>query len=80
MDALESAIAERSPMAGIGVGLYTEYGPARRMHALRGYLPDGHGAFHGDRPLRHGEIIPVDDALVLYMTKQLENGAVLPQL
>ena len=71
MNALESAIAERSPVAGIGVGLYRDYGPAQRMYILSGYVPDGRGAFHHDQPLQPGETVPVDDGLVLYMTKQL---------
>ena len=75
MEALESAIAERSPVAGIGVGLYPDYGSAQRMYVLRGYVPDGHGAFYGDRPLCPGETVSVDDALVLYMTKQLALNA-----
>jgi len=75
MDALESAIAVRSTLAGIGVGLYTDYGPAQRMYVLRGYVPDGFGAFHRNQPLCPGETVPVDDALVLYMTKQLALNA-----
>ncbi len=71
MDALESRIASRSPVAGLGVGLYTDYGPAQRMYVVRGYVPDGRGAFHGEQPLHPGELVQVDDALVLYMTKQL---------
>jgi len=75
MDALESVIAERSTVVGIGVGLHADYGPAQRMYVLRGYVPDGWGAFYQDRPLRPAKSVPVDDALVLYMTKRLADGA-----
>lgn len=71
MDALEEAIAERSAVAGIGVGLYADYGAAQRMYVLRGYVPDGRGAFYVSQPLHPGETVPVDDGLVLFMTKQL---------
>lgn len=74
MEALESEIAERSSVAGIGVGLYADYGPAQRMYVLRGYVPDGRGAFYQDRPLQPPAPVPVDDALVLYMTKRLASG------
>ncbi len=74
MDALESAIAERSSVVGIGVGLYADYGPAQRMYVLRGYVPDGRGAFYQDRPIRPANPVPVDDALVLYLTKRLADG------
>jgi GNAT superfamily N-acetyltransferase len=74
MDALESAIAERSSVVGIGVGLYANYGPAQRMYVLRGYVPDGRGAFYQDQPLQPSNLVPVDDALVLYMTKRLASG------
>jgi len=73
MDRLEAVIAERSGVAGIGVGLYTEYGPAQRMYVLRGYVPDGHGAFCGDEPAAAGERVRVDDSLVLFMTRRLTD-------
>jgi hypothetical protein len=74
MDALERTIAERSAVAGIGVGLYADHGAAQRMYILRGYVPDGRGAFCMSRPLHPGKTVPVDDSLVLFMTKQLANG------
>lgn len=76
MDVLESMIAERSTVVGIGVGLHADYGPAQRMYVLRGYVPDGRGAFYQDRPLRPAISVPVDDALVLYLTKGLADGVV----
>ena len=43
MDEAETLIRERSVEAGIGVGMYADYGPAQRMYVLRGYVPDGLG-------------------------------------
>lgn len=71
MDVAEARIAERSPVAGIGVGLYPDYGPAQRLYVLRGYVPDGRGLTVHTQPVRPGDHVVVDDDLVLYFTKQL---------
>jgi GNAT superfamily N-acetyltransferase len=71
MDEAERRIAERGDVAGIGVGLYDDYGPAQRMYVLRGYVPDGRGASHRNLPVRAGETIPADDDLVIHLTKRL---------
>jgi ribosomal protein S18 acetylase RimI-like enzyme len=71
MDEAERIIAERSPVAGIGVGLYGDYGPAQRMYVLRGYVPEGRGIVHRDHPVRGGETVRADDDLVLHLTKML---------
>jgi GNAT superfamily N-acetyltransferase len=70
MDVAEARIAARSPLAGIGVGMYPDYGPAQRLYVLRGYVPDGRGLSSGG-PVRYGDQVTVDDDLVLYFTKQL---------
>jgi ribosomal protein S18 acetylase RimI-like enzyme len=71
MDEAEGRVAERSPVAGIGVGVTADYGAAQVLYVRRGYLPDGRGLFQDDRHVRHGERIRVDDSLVLYFTRQL---------
>jgi hypothetical protein len=58
-------------VAGIGVGLYDDYGPAQRMYVLRGYVPDGRGASHRNLPVRGGETVPADDDLVIHLTRRL---------
>ena len=40
LDRAEALIAERSPIAGIGVGLFADYGAAQRMYPRRGYVPN----------------------------------------
>lgn len=71
MDVAEARQAERAPVAGIGVGLYADYGPAHAMYLARGYRPDGHGvAYHG-RTVAPGGEVRVDDALALMLTKPL---------
>ena len=71
MDTAESEIANRSPNAGIGVGMTPDYGAAQRLYVLRGYIPDGHGLFYRGHPIEYGEAITVDDTMALYLTKKL---------
>jgi len=71
MDAVEATILQRSTMAGIGVGMYPDYGAAQRLYVLRGYVPDGRGLSYHNRTLQYGEPVLNDDDLVLYFTKQL---------
>ena len=74
MDKAESEIAHVSSIAGIGVGMTADYGAAQRLYVLRGYIPDGRGLHHKDRPLHYGEQLLVDDDLALYFTKELRSS------
>jgi GNAT superfamily N-acetyltransferase len=71
MDEAEEIIAERSPVAGIGVGMTADYGAAQRLYVKRGYVPDGRGLTYDGRVLEYGERTNNDDSLVLYFTKTL---------
>lgn len=71
MDTAESTIVMRSPVAGIGVGLYADYGAAQRLYTRRGYIPDGRGISYDNKPIVKGETHPVDDSMVLHFTKRL---------
>jgi GNAT superfamily N-acetyltransferase len=71
MDAAEMQILERSPTAGLGVGLTSDYGPAQVLYVRRGYVPDGRGLFQAGRHLKHGDRAVVDDGLTLYLTRAL---------
>jgi ribosomal protein S18 acetylase RimI-like enzyme len=73
LDAAEGRIAERAQIAGIGVGLTADYGPAQALYVKRGYVPDGRGAVSHGAFIRYGESISVDDDLVLYLTRVLET-------
>ena len=71
MDEAEKRISERSRVAGIGVGMFQDYGAAQRMYILRGYVPDTLGLFYKGQHVILGQEIRVDDELVLYLTKEL---------
>jgi GNAT superfamily N-acetyltransferase len=71
MDAAEQLIATRSDTAGIMVGLFDAYGPAQRLYASRGYIPDGRGCCHLHRPLTLGETVTIDHDLLLWLTKDV---------
>lgn len=70
MDEAEKRIYERSKIAGIGVGLYADYGPAQRMYIRRGYIPDGRGLMYNNHAVNPGIDVFVDDDLLLYFTKE----------
>ena len=73
MDAAENlARAKGHPRIGITVGLFAEYGPAQRMYARRGYVPDGRGVCRGATPVREGETVTVDHGLLLWLIKDLD--------
>jgi GNAT superfamily N-acetyltransferase len=73
MDAAEAKVAERSPVVGIGVGLYPDYGQAQRMYVRRGYLPDGRGLIYDGRQVPPMETIRNDDSATLMFTKDLSQ-------
>lgn len=72
MNQAEREIAKVSCVAGIGVGMTSDYGAAQRLYVLRGYVPDGLGLQAKDHYVRYGEQINVDDDLALYLTKDLQ--------
>jgi GNAT superfamily N-acetyltransferase len=71
LDECEAWIAERSEMAGIGVGLHPGYNAAQRLYVRRGYVPDGRGVTSHGCYVQEGELIAFDDDLVLWLTKPL---------
>lgn len=56
---------------GIGVGLYQDYGNAQRLYFKLGYIPDGNGVSYQDHLVVPGNKYPVDDELILWLTKKL---------
>lgn len=56
---------------GIGVGLYKDYGNAQRLYFKLGYIPDGNGVSYKEHLVVPGNKYPVDDELILWLTKKL---------
>jgi ribosomal protein S18 acetylase RimI-like enzyme len=77
VDEAEARIFARSPVAGIGVGLYAHYGPAQRMYVRRGYVPDGLGLYYQEHHVAAGQDVRVDDELNLYFIKECRQGITL---
>jgi GNAT superfamily N-acetyltransferase len=75
LDEAEAIAARRAPGIGLSVGVYEAYGPAQRLYARRGYLPDGRGATYRHRPLLGGEEVRVDDYLALHLIRPLRADA-----
>jgi GNAT superfamily N-acetyltransferase len=73
LEAVEQLISKRSSQAGICVALFDAYGPAQRLYAKRGYLPDGRGACHRFTPLQRGDVITLDDDHLLWLVKDLRR-------
>jgi ribosomal protein S18 acetylase RimI-like enzyme len=72
IDRAEEIIKEHSEFAGIGVGLYSDYGVAQVMYIKRGYVPDGKGIYKNSSYINAGENIIIDDEVVLYLLKKLK--------
>lgn len=71
MDTAEAVAAERSGLVYLAVGLHSFYGPAQRLYARRGYVPDGSGVWYGDKPCEPYRSYCNDDELNLYLVKNL---------
>lgn len=71
MDKAEEVIKERSDTAGIGVGLYSDYGHAQILYAKRGYVPDGKGIHNTQRYIEYGEKVAIDHDVALYLIKKM---------
>ena len=71
MDTAERIAARYADTVYLGVGLHSGYGSAQRMYVKRGYIPDGTGAWYGDRVCEPYASCANDDDLVLYLSKKL---------
>ncbi len=73
MDEAENRIRVQSNLAGIGVGMYKDYGPAQILYNRRNYIPDGNGLILNSKPIKYGESIIMNDGVILFFTKNLKE-------
>lgn len=71
LDVAESLAKTYSHRVFLGVGLHQGYGMAQRLYVKRGYLPEGKGLYYDHTPVIPYRSYPIDDALILYMYKDL---------
>lgn len=64
---------EGYPTVGIGVGLYEDYGPAQKLYQKLGFKAIGHAITYKGQPVVPGEKYLVDDELIYWMIKELNN-------
>lgn len=70
--ALEDSARENNySLVGLGVGLYPDYGSAQRLYIKMGYVPNGLGITYQNEAVIPGASYPVDDELLLWLTKLL---------
>ncbi len=71
MNEAEKRIKEKSDIAGIRVGLISDYGAAQILYVKRGYIPDGLGLYYRENQMKYGDKLNVDDDLTIGFTKML---------
>jgi GNAT superfamily N-acetyltransferase len=69
----ESARIGGHLQVGIGVGLYRDYGTAQRLYSRLGYILDGTGVSYKNVSVEPGSQVNVDDDLVIWMLRDLEE-------
>ena len=72
LDFAENLVAKNYGTICLGVGLHSGYGQAQRIYVKRGYIPDGTGVWYSDKKAESYKPYPIDDDLVLYMSKKLK--------
>src|SRR5579862_1370972 len=73
LERTEQEIAQRSPLAGICVGISDSYGPAQRLYAKRGFVPDGRSVCHPHEPIKDGESVTIGPDLLLWLVKEVSS-------
>ncbi|MCF7919509.1 MAG: GNAT family N-acetyltransferase [Candidatus Cloacimonetes bacterium] len=74
MDVAEARIKEKDySIAGIGVGLYSDYGIAQKMYIDRGYNFDTRGLMYNGEQVPPGTQTIADDNLTLFLLKKVRR-------
>jgi GNAT superfamily N-acetyltransferase len=76
LEAVEEHIQSRGfKTIGIAVGITPDFGPAQRLYATRGYVPDGSGLWHNGVLVKKGQTITLNDRTNIMMLKVLERSS-----
>lgn len=67
----QNRIKKVSTHAGIGFGVYKDYGPTQILYINRKYVPDGNGLIKNYKSVGFGEQVEVNDELAFYLLKDL---------
>lgn len=71
MDEAEKRIKSVSQFAGIGFGITKDYGAAQILYINRNYKPDGNGMVINSKPVKYGDVVTINDELVMCLIKKL---------
>jgi hypothetical protein len=74
MDIAETYLAKGADKVALWVPIIERYGPAQRLYAKRGYVPDGDGVVKNGVPVKEGETHRIDEDLLLCLVKDLKAG------
>jgi GNAT superfamily N-acetyltransferase len=69
----EDLAALKCKAIGLSVGLHYWYGPAQRLYAKRGYIPDEHGMYFNNMQVEAEDSVIANDELVLRLVKELKG-------
>ena len=78
LDVAETEAAKRADMVFLAVGVHSGYGPAQRIYAKRGYIPDGSGVWYQGKVLDQYAPCVNDDDLLLFLSKNVSELQVRP--
>jgi hypothetical protein len=73
MSRAEDLASTKCKAIGLSVGLHYWYGPAQRLYAKRGYLPDGQGIYFNNLQVEAEDSVIASDELVLRLVKELKG-------
>ena len=72
LDVAEAEAAKYADHVFLAVGVHSGYGPAQRIYAKRGYVPDGTGVWYQGKQLDEYAPCVNDDDLLLFLSKKVE--------
>lgn len=78
MDIAEKIAQDYANKVYLDVCLSSEYGPAQRLYAKRGYIPDGKGVYYEEKVCETNAICKNNDELTLCLVKELNCPLQIP--